>query len=258
MSKNLIILRSSPDWINFDLESSRAFLKSSGLPENLVIDFAALWNRHFKVDYCSVRAQLKELALQTFKDVREASFLYHEMWDESEECEGRIAFVDDDDWMSPELFESLPEKTSGEDGVRWGGLRLGRVFAANGYSEPIIQWRPLNRIVYTNNYAVTSRAVNRLGSAALFEHGAAQAAFDQPDFALVTSDIYLSCAVKHPCCTSWANNLMPIDGFRVDPRRELSRFMDAVDAMRVEDTPMWLREPFAGFRQIMAEATQPR
>jgi hypothetical protein len=244
--------------MNYNIESSRDFLRARNLPEELVIEFAALWNVHFKVDYRSVRAQLKALALRTYKEVRGAVFLRHEEWDGSGDPEGLVAFVDDDDWMSPELFESLPEKTSGEDGVRWGGLRLGRVFAANGYSEPIIQWRPLNRIVYTNNYAVTSRAVNRLGSAALFEHGAAQAAFDQPDFALVTSDIYLSCAVKHPCCTSWANNLMPIDGFRVDPRRELSRFMDAVDAVRVEDTPMWLREPFAGFRQIMAEATQPR
>lgn len=86
MSKNLIILRSSPDWINFDFESSRAFLKSSGLPENLVIDFAALWNRHFKVDYCSVRARLKVLALQTFKDVREASFLCYEEWDDMTYC----------------------------------------------------------------------------------------------------------------------------------------------------------------------------
>jgi len=201
MLKNLIILRSSPDWINFDLESSRDFLRSGGLPENLVIDFAALWNRHFKVDYRSVRAQLKVLALQTYKDVRGASFLCQEEWDGNGECEGRIAFVDDDDWMSPGLFENPPAKTSGEDGVRWGSLRLGRVFAANGYSEPIIQRRPLNRIVYTNNYAVTPRALHRFGSAVLFQHGPAQAPFDQLGFALSTSDMYLSCAVKHPCCT---------------------------------------------------------
>jgi hypothetical protein len=51
---------------------------------------------------------------------------------------------------------------------------------------------------------------------------------------------------------------MALDNFRVDPRRELSRFMEAVDAMQLEDSPMWLREPFTRFRQIMAEATQPR
>ena len=73
MQRNLLILRASPDWNTFDLERSRGFLKSLHLPEDLVIAFAALWDKHFKVDYRSVRAQLKTLALQTYDDVRQAS-----------------------------------------------------------------------------------------------------------------------------------------------------------------------------------------
>jgi hypothetical protein len=257
MQRNLLILRASPDWNTFDIELSRGFLRSLHLPEDLVIEFAALWEKHFKVDYRSVRAQLKTLALLTYDEVRQASLLRHEEWDDGQPG-GRVAFVDDDDWMSPSLFESLPSPTSGEDGVRWGSLRVGRIFAPNGHAEPPIQRRPLDRIVYTNNYAVTARALRRLGRAAVFEHDAAQKSFDRPDFTLVTSKKYLSCAVKHPCCTMSANYLMSLDDFRSDPRREMSTFMESVNAMPLEDIEEWLRKPFVQFRQVMTDAVRPR
>jgi hypothetical protein len=258
MRKNLLILRASPIWDSFDLERSRGFLRSLRLPEDLIIEFAALWEKHFKLDYRGVRARLKTLALQTYNEVRQASLLRHEEWDGNGQPGGRVAFVDDDDWMSPSLFESLPATTPGEDGVRWGSLRLGRVFAPNGYAEPPIQRRPLDRIVYTNNYAVTARALGRLGRAALFEHDAAQKSFDQPDFTLITSEKYLSCAVKHPCCTMSASYLMSLEDFRSDPRRELSKFMESIYAMPLDSMEEWLRRPFAQFRQVMTDAVRPR
>ena len=258
MQKNLLILRASPDWNTFDIERSRGFLRALRLPEDLVIDFAALWQKHFKVDYRSVRAQLKTLALQTYDDVRQASLLRHEEWDGEGQPDGRVAYVDDDDWMSPSLFECLPATTSGEDGVRWGSLRLGRVFGPNGYAEPAIQRRPLDRIVYTNNYAVTARALRRLGRAALFEHDAAQKSFDRPGFALGTSEKYLSCAVKHPCCTMSINYLMSREDFRSDPRREISKFMESVYAMPLDIMDEWLKKPFVQFRQVMSDAVRPR
>ncbi len=258
MQRNLLILRASPDWNTFDIELSRGFLRSLHLPEDLVIEFAALWGKHFKVDYRSVRAQLKTLALQTYDEVRQASLLPHEEWDGEGRPDGRVAFIDDDDWMSPNLFESLPAPTSREDGVRWGSVRLGRVFAPDGYAEPPIKRRPLDRIVYTNNYAVTVPALARLGPAAFFAHDAAQKSFDQPEFTLVTSEKYLSCAVKHPCCTMSANYLMSLDDFRSDPRREMSAFMESVNAMPLEVMEEWLRKPFAQFRQIMTDAVRPR
>jgi hypothetical protein len=258
MQKNLLILRASPDWNTFDIERSRVFLRSLRLPEDLVIEFAALWEKHFKMDYRSVRAQLKTLALQTYGEVRQASLLRHEEWDGKGQPGGRVAFVDDDDWMSPSLFESLPATTSGEDGVRWGSLRLGRIFAPHGYAEPPIQRRPLDRIVYTNNYAVTARALARLGRVALFEHDAAQKSFDQPDFTLITSEEYLSCAVKHPCCTMSARYLMSLEDFRSDPRREMSMFMETIYAIPMDSLEEWQRKPFAQFRQVMTDAVRSR
>jgi hypothetical protein len=258
MQRNLLILRASPDWNSFDMECSRGFLRSLHLPEDLVIEFAALWEKHFKVDYRSVRAQLKTLALQAYGEVRQASLLRHKEWDGKGQPGGRVAFVDDDDWMSPSLFESLPATTAGEDGVRWGSLRVGRIFGPNGYAEPPIQRRSLDRIVYTNNYAVTAPALARLGSAAFFAHDAAQKSFDRADFALVKSEKYLSCAVKHPCCTMSANYLMSLDDFRSDPRREMSAFTESIHAMPLEGMEEWLRKPFAQFRQVMSDAVRPR
>src|SRR5580658_1563582 len=258
MQRNLLILRASPDWNTFDIECSRGFLRSLRLPEDLVVEFAALWDKHFKVDYRGVRAQLKTLALQTYDEVRQASLLRCEEWDGTGQPGGRVAFVDDDDWMSPSLFESLPATTSTEDGARWGSLRVGRIFAPDGYAEPPIQRRPLNRIVYTNNYAVTAPALAHLGPAAFFAHDAAQKSFDRPDFTLVTSEKYLSCAVKHPCCTMSANYLMSLDDFRSDPRREMSAFMESLYAMPLDGMEEWLRKPFVQFRQVMTDATRPR
>jgi hypothetical protein len=258
MQPNLLILRASPDWTTFDMKHSRGFLRSMGLPEDLIIEFAELWRRHFKADYREVRALLKTLALQTYNQVREATLLGHEEWNGAAQPGGRTAFVDDDDWMCPALFERLPPPTAREEGVRWGSARLGRVFAPDGYSQRIIQLRPLDRIVYTNNYAVTDLALRRLGRKALFDHGAAQKAFDRADFVITTSANYLSCAVKHPCCTMSINYLMSQESFRSDPRREMSNFVEALDAVTLDALEHWLREPFLHFREVMVEAVHPR
>lgn len=255
---NLLVLRGSPDWATFDLERSRGFLRALRLPEQLVIDFAALWARNFKVDYRDVRARMKAIAVQTFRAVRHASLLRHEDWEGNGPPDGWIAFVDDDDWMAPELFDGLSPPTAAQDGVRWGSLRLGRVFTADGYGVPIIQKRALDRVVYTNNYAVSARAVARLERASLFEHDRAQTSFDRPDFAATASPHYLSCAVKHPCCTMSINYLMSQDDFRSDPRREIAAFMDHLHAMPLDGMDAWLKSPFMQFREVMADAARPR
>ena len=55
-----------------------------------------------------------------------------------------------------------------------------------------------------------------------------------------------------------ANYLMSRDDFRSDPRREMSAFMESLDAMPLEGMDEWLRKPFAQFRQVMTDAVRPR
>jgi hypothetical protein len=257
MPKNLIVLRASPDWTRFDIEATRPFLRRFNLPETLIIEFDALWRRHFRTDYRTIRAELKALALQTYQDVRGALLLRNEDWSEIVPSDGWVAFVDDDDWMSPALFESIPAPAPNADGALWGSLRLGRVFASGGNAEPIMQWRPHERIVYTNNYAVSSHAVKRFSRPSLFEHGDAQTLFDRADFAFTTIRKYLSCAVKHPCSTMSIIYLMSLESFRSDPRSEMSRFAESLEAVNLDNIEGWTRPPFRRFREIMSDALLP-
>ena len=118
LQKHLLILRASPDWMNFDIETTRLFLRSFALPENLIIEFAALWDRYFKADYRSLRAQLKTLALQTYNEVRHGRLIRHEEWDGTAAQGSWVAFLDDDDWLSPELFDVLPGPRPDQDGMK--------------------------------------------------------------------------------------------------------------------------------------------
>jgi hypothetical protein len=195
--------------------------------------------------------------MQTYNEVRQAALIRHEEWNGEAEQGGWVAFVDDDDWMSPDLFESLPAPGANQDGARWGSMRVGRSFTANGYSEPVVQARPLDPIIYTNNYAVTARALRRFGRSAVFQHNGAQSTFDQSNFAVVSSERYLSCAVKHPCCTMSINYLLSLESFRLDPRREMRDFLQSIDAVRLDDLDSWLRKPFSRFREVMADAVRP-
>ncbi len=197
--------------------------------------------------------------MNTNKNIRQCTLLDHHNWDESLiAATNWVAFVDDDDWMSPGLFESLPSPDLNEDGVKWGSLRLGRVFSPNGYDHPIIQRRPLNHVVYTNNYAVTGHALNRIGRLGLFDHGAAQLVFDRPDFVSSRSKEYLSCTVKHPCSTVCVEYLMSCEEFRSNPTLEMEKFLEAIGSARIDEMDAWLREPFARFREVMVDLIRPR
>ena len=259
MAADLIVLRASPDWEHFDMEMSRLFLRRAGLPDDLVIEFATLWDRSFKADYRTVRAQLKALAEATYRGVHGARLIPHEHWDEaSSGPEAWIAFVDDDDWMAPHLFEALGRPSAGHDGARWANVRVGREFADEPYPQGIIHRRPADTVLYTNNYAVTGRAVRRLGRAPLFEHFHAKTVFKDSSFNVLASNAYLSCAVKHPCSTLSVKFLMQRPDFRADPRAEMGRFVDALHASEPLPEDAWLAGPYARFRAIMTDALKPR
>ena len=259
MQRNLLILRASPDWNTFDLERSRGFLKSLHLPEDLVIAFAALWGRHFKVDYRGVRAQLKTLALQTYGEVRQASLLRHEEWDGNGParrpgCLRRRRRLD--------VSQSVRKPAGDDVGGGWRAL---------GFAAARPRFRA-ERLCRAADPAASPRS-HRLHQQLRRDRASACPPWTEqrcsnttplknrsiePDFTLVTSEKYLSCAVKHPCCTMSANHLMSLDDFRSDPRREMSEFMESVDAVPLDGIEEWLRKPFAQFRQVMTDAVRPR
>ena len=104
MAENYIVVRASPDWLSFELNSSRAFCKRNGLPETTVIDFATLWDATFAIGYRQIRDSIKKVSLDNFASVRSAQVINHEAFrNDTFGNDALIVFVDDDDWLAPGL-----------------------------------------------------------------------------------------------------------------------------------------------------------
>ena len=249
---NTVVLRSSPHWPGFDLEASRAFLRGVGIAETLVIDFVGTWDAAFTVDYRTLRQRLKELSLASYEAVTDAAMVpLHAFEEETVVEDDRVVFVDDDDWLAPNLFRALPAP-EGEDGLRWGSLRVGLDFDPSAPGLPFCGARPLNGIVYTNNYAVTGRGLRKTSVDAAHEHFLAEVAFRSAGFAVRDAPDYLSCTVKHPCSTVSARALMT-SGFASDPFTPVRRFQEALEAARAPEGTQWVGPYLDALRAIMAD-----
>lgn len=248
---DLIVLRPSPDWPRFDLAESRAFLAGVGFDPELVVDFAALWDRSFTRDYRWVREAVKQLSLASYRRVAGAELVARAAFDPAA-CgpEDRIVFADDDDWLAPDLFARLPH--GGHDGYRWGSLRVGLDFDPTAPGAPFCAARPLNGVVYTNNYALSGTGLAKAGLAAVDEHTRAQQVFGAAAFRVHDSSHYLSCAVKHPCSTVAVRAQMAA-GFREAPERSLERFRRALDEAAVPHEGAWVEPHLKALRQVFAD-----
>ena len=126
MGRQFIVVRASPDWRSFDVELSRSFCRRVGLPETTIVDFVDLWDRTLRVRYRDFRFCAKEIAGSTLAAVANAQVVSHENFRAmSLEADDRIAFIDDDDWYAPNLFDLA----TNDHGARWGSIRLGQLFS---------------------------------------------------------------------------------------------------------------------------------
>ncbi len=254
MPRNLVALRQSPDWENFDLESSRTFLRRVGLDENLIIDFVAIWDVDFNIPYRAFRSLMKGLALRNHSLVRgaeqaDAYELDPNGWDPAD----RVAFVDDDDWFSPALFEAVPNPIS-EDVIVWGNCRLGKAFSdpSSIDHQGIFNKRPIDGRIWTNNYAVSGKSVSTFGLPAITEHGGADVVFADRRSKQLRDD-YLSCTVKHPCSTMFVKHYMRSPDFRRDPSRVVMGFVGEVMECQPDADLAWMAPDLEAFRTILAE-----
>ncbi|MFD1951262.1 hypothetical protein ACFSGX_10855 [Sphingomonas arantia] len=250
---NYVVLRASPDWATFDLEETRPFLRLHKLDENLVIDFARIWDATFRLSYRMVRARLKALTLVTIEAVHDATVLRYDAFDAGAiTAQDRIIFHDDDDWLAPHVFEELARLPQA-DGYRWGSIRIGLDFDLTAPGAGILALRPLSDIVYTNNYAVGGAAFLTRGREAMFEHSQAARAFAQPDMVVTDSSDYLSCAVKHPCSTLAAKWAMREPAFHRDPAAFVAPFVSRLRVAEPAGPSAWTAAPIAELRDIMDE-----
>src|SRR5581483_11384155 len=189
---NFILVRQRPNWLTFNLEDTRSFCKRFDYPENMIIDFARDWDAALSIDYRNFRHAMQQIALASITTCADST-LVSSLDVNALNDEDLVYFIDDDDWVAPDLFKALRSWPL-HDGFLWGSIRV-------GFGPVTIQKRAFDKTVYTNNYCVTGRLLRRLGIEPLFEHFNAQTAFDAGSFSVKRIERYLSCANKHPCCT---------------------------------------------------------
>lgn len=254
---NYIVLRHSPDWLSYDLEQSRSFCATANVPEGTVLDFVALWDQTMAVDYRRFRHVIKRIALANFHAVAEGRFCTTTEFEAiATSLEDLIVFVDDDDWLAPDLFVRLRHMPHLTDGAMWGSIRLGPVFSHPPQPPPygIFHPRPIDNVLYTNNYAVSGLAMARLGWSSLYEHFDAQQQYNAAAYRPATVSEYLSVANKHPCSTLAAKFFLESQAFRADPRRELMHFNAAIAEVVPPPSMGWVKGPLHCLRILVAMA----
>lgn len=256
MPHNYVVLRNSPNWLSYNDQQSRDFCARFSLPENTILDFISIWDSALDIDYRHFRHIMKDTALTNFKQVQDSIFLEHaEFRTFTLKHDDLIVFVDDDDWLAPDLFTRLREALHGDDGAKWGSIRVGPVFShLREGRHGVFYARPIDHVLYTNNYAVTGSSVMRVGIEQLFEHRDAQRQFDVGAYRPKTIPLYLSAANKHPCSTMAALFFLSFEPFRREPRGEICRFADALAQPTPEPNVQWIAEPVRRLRGLVGEA----
>ena len=253
MAQNYICWRASPDWLSFDIESSRDFCRRVGLDENTVVDFVSIWDRVLHVSFREFRATLKDIAFENFRSVANAKLISHiDLKDIPLNASDSIAFTDDDDWYAPNLFE-VP---ANDHGARWASVRLGASFDPGQQhvaTANLLTLRSVDQVIYTNNYIVTGQVIANAGLEAVLEHWSAQGAQDKGVYRPLGSDGYWSCANKNPASALSARSYLANELFRRDPLREFQRYAAALKSLHVPDAAKWLGAPLERFRKLINE-----
>src|SRR5579885_1320342 len=116
MPHNYVVLRESPNWLAYNEQQSREFCRRFALPEDTILEFISIWDAAFDVGYRRFRHVLKEISLANFRRVRDSIFLEHaDFRAGSSKPDDLVVFVDDDDWLAPDLFVDLRGASTGHD-----------------------------------------------------------------------------------------------------------------------------------------------
>lgn len=251
---NTVVVRHSPDWLNFDVQASRQFCASLNLPETTVVDYVALWDDCLAVDYRRFRHELKIIAARTWAATGAAVVDQHAFDPAGIQAASLVAFVDDDDWFAPDLFEAL-EPHRHHDYLVWGSVRLGGFYndAAAAENTTALMKRDIELLSYTNNYAVTAAALLRHGLDRLAEHFNAQTMMASGVLDVALLDRYLSVANKSAAATLSALHNLASPAFRADPRRSLEQGFRSILDLTIEQADLqWMEAPLADYKRLIA------
>lgn len=217
---------------------------------------AELWNATFRMPFHVFRKRVREIAALNQSRVRDV--IYAE-WDQIPDG-ARVVPVDDDDWFSPALAETLESKWGTGLGVRWTPRWIG-VPADLGHYVYLVRrgLLPFTRPHWTcetNNYAIVKTPDNR----EMFEHHlAASQWFDGPGRERVT--MISDRLSVHNRNLGSQTSLRPtkrrgeLTAARL--RRRLGRHKLLYRRPRWQRTPQWARPYVAMMAELMDEL-EPR
>ena len=245
---NYIVVRHSPDWLNFDPEESRAFLLSCGLPETLIIDYVAIWDAHLAIPFREFRHRLKIISLENFANVTSATMVHQSDFDlHAIPDDAYVAFSDDDDLYHPAVFDCCATYGPAHDGYLWSSIFL----AASLNREIPLVHRENQAFVFTNNYAVSARKLKEDGLPQYLEHLGANYALETGGFKPTSVSEHLSLANKMPASTVMAHSLMQSSDFRQNPGAVFETILGRVQAAEIDrHSSQWLAEPLNAYKEL--------
>lgn len=233
----LIVRRQSPNWGSMTQDEfraqSRKFCIMAGLPAEQVNMTVDLWDKTFRRSYCSVRQALKDLALENLRSIQGSDLITMDVLTEAAVVDSHYyLFIDDDDWLCPDIASYLPVTTDETcDGIVWGSVAFGT------HKKQAIQARAIDGFCYTNNYAVVGRALRDglLSGRSPAQHWDAESLLKGRSRII---DQYLSVTNKSPSSTCYLMHVLQgdySDGRRLETAIE--EYLDRCQQYRTQLPP---------------------
>lgn len=204
-AKLFIVLRQTPDWKNISytdfVEQSQKFCLTIGRPINQVKNTVDLWNNTFNISFFEVRQRMKEISIDNFNCVKNSLFFPESaQFDLENHADNIVLFIDDDDWINPNIIRYIRCHIEKYDGFVWGSAAYG------GREGEVLTLRAFDGFCHTNNYAITTRCLKKQGIDRFYQHFSANEAFKAIQVKMISA--HLTVTNKHPCSTLFLENTL--------------------------------------------------
>lgn len=253
-----VVQRQTLDWQTITPEQfqplSAAFCRLWGKPENYVFRLMQLWDSTFALGYFATRARLKAIAEANIGSTAGVCFAPYAAYRNIPDQYGFYIFMDDDDWVSPELARVLcAQSPNTQAALLWRAANVG----SPQQEYPVFVWG-LNGRCMTNNYAISSVWLDHLRKLdGVVQHATAAetlASFDN----VLQLDAALTASNKSPCSSVSLDRGLQGDLSSSKLAQLVDDYVQRMNNVPESDTWMvpWIRplveETVALFQQVSA------
>ena len=210
------------------------------------------WNENTKVPFWEIRGQMKTVAHRTWHEVLgvdeillEADF--DSLVDDTFEPNDVVLFVDDDDWIAPDVFKQLERHVGDNDqGVVWGRVRF----------DGDWQWTDLTGAeftVYTNNYVVRARSIGGQKLSFAMQHGTVEELFRQHQWWPVLAEMWgITVTNKSPCCWNYLHQSVMHSDPVAEFHSRVQRYLQPSE--RLDPRVRWAKDATEAAREVIRSA----